>query len=71
LNRAFVQESTTADEYEEIGVATDADIDYDGELKIYQRAGDTSGDVYSLSAAMPGADDEGAPALWYQWSPEP
>ncbi len=56
-------------EFERIGAATDADIDYEGELAVYSRAGD-DGAVWTRMEAREGAVDEGTPALWYRWAPD-
>lgn len=48
-------------EFREIGEATDADIDYESPLTVYEREGDSDA-VYTLSEATP--DDV---AFWLRW----
>jgi hypothetical protein len=47
-------------EFERIGAATDADIDYEGELAVYSRAGD-DGAVWTRMEAREGAEGEERP----------
>ena len=65
-----VQADLTPDEFTQVGVASEADIDFEGELVIYDRAGDDTA-VYTLS---PGQDEDGEesdiPALWLRWALE-
>lgn len=58
-----------AGEFERIGAATEADIDYEGELAVYSRSGD-DGAVWTRMEAREGAEGEGTPALWYRWAPD-
>jgi hypothetical protein len=64
-----LQADLTADDFTEVGVASEADIDHDGGLAVYRRAGDDSA-VYTLS---PASDEEGeeadVPELWLKWEP--
>ena len=64
-----LQADLLADEFLGVGIASEADIDYEGELGVYRRAGDDSS-VYTLSPAL---DEEGEeqdiPALWLKWQP--
>jgi hypothetical protein len=64
-----LQADLVAGEFVEVGVASEADIDYKGELGVYRRASDDSS-VYTLSPAL---DEEGVeqdtPALWLKWEP--
>ncbi len=64
-----LQADLVADDFVEVGVASEADIDYEGELGVYRWAGDDSS-VYTLSPAL---DEEGVeqdiPALWLKWEP--
>ncbi len=63
------QADPISDEFTEIGVASEADIDFDGELKVYRRAGDDMA-VYTYSLAVDAEDEEGdVPALWEKWEP--
>jgi hypothetical protein len=56
--------------FEEVGEATDADIDQE-DLVVY-RKGDDSDAVYTYAEGMDSeAVGEGVPALWYRWMLEP
>ena len=67
--RDILQADLVGDEFAEIGVASEADIDYESELKVYTRAGDDAA-VYTYSSAVDGDGEEGdAPATWAQWEP--
>ena len=67
--RDILQADLVGDEFAEIGVASEADIDYESELKVYTRAGDDAA-VYTHSSAVDGDGEEGdAPATWAQWEP--
>lgn len=54
--------------YAEAGTASEADIDQD-DLTVYRRDGEPDA-VYTYAAAQ-GEGEEGTPALWYRWAPEP
>ncbi len=61
------QADLISDEFTEIGVASEADIDFDGELTVYRRQGDESA-VYTFSPAVDeGGEEEDVPALWLRW----
>ena len=63
------QADLITDQFTEIGAASEADIDFDGELKVYRRAGDDMA-VYTYSPAVDAEDEEGdVPALWEKWEP--
>ena len=65
--RDVLQADLISDEFTEIGAASEADIDYVGELKVYTRAGDGSA-VYTYSDAVDGEGEEGdTPATWAKW----
>ncbi len=64
-----LQASLITEEFEEIGIATKADIEHEGELRVYRRPGDESA-VYTLSPAVDSDGEEGdVPALWLRWEP--
>ncbi len=61
------QADLISDEFAEIGVASEANIDYDGDLTVYRRLGDDAA-VYTYSPAVDGGSEEGdVPALWDKW----
>ena len=65
--REVLQADLVNDEFAEIGVASDADIDYEGDLKVFRRSGDDAS-VYTFSAAVDVAAEEGdTPATWAKW----
>jgi hypothetical protein len=65
--RDVLQADLISNEFVEIGAASEADIDFEGELKVYRRAGDDMA-VYTYSPAMDGESEEGdVPALWNRW----
>ena len=65
--RDVLQADLISDQFTEIGAASEADIDFDGELKVYRRAGDDMA-VYTYSPAVDAEDEEGdVPALWEKW----
>ena len=67
--RDVLQADLITDQFTEIGAASEADIDFDGELKVYRRAGDDMA-VYTYSPAVDAEDEEGdVPALWEKWEP--
>ena len=62
----ILQADLVSDEFTEVGAASEADIDYEGELKVYTRAGDDA--VYTYSAAVDVDGEEAdAPATWAKW----
>ncbi len=65
--REVLQADLIADEFTEVGVASEADIDYDGELAVFRRQGDGAA-VYTFSPAIDTGSEEGdVPALWLRW----
>ena len=67
--RDIFQADLITDQFTEIGAASEADIDFDGELNVYRRAGDDMA-VYTYSPAVDAEDEEGdVPALWEKWEP--
>ncbi len=67
--RDIFQADLITDQFTEIGAASEADIDFDGELNVYRRAGDDMA-VYTYSLAVDAEDEEGdVPALWEKWEP--
>src|SRR3990172_11054548 len=46
-----IQADLISDELTEVGVASEADIDYEGQLKVYTRAGDDAV-VYTYAASL-------------------
>ena len=65
--RDVLQADLIADEFTEIGVASEADIDYDGDLTVYRRQGDAAA-AYTFSPAVDAEGEEGdLPALWNRW----
>ncbi len=64
-----LQADLIADEFAEIGVASEADIDYEGDLAVYRRTGDDSA-VYTFSEGVSEDGGEGdVPGLWLRWEP--
>ena len=65
--RDVLQANLISDDFTEVGAASEADIDFDGELTVFRRQGDDSA-VYTYS---PAEDAEGEkfdlPALWLRW----
>ncbi len=67
--RDVLQADLISDDFTEVGAASEADIDFDGELTVYRRQGDDS-TVYTYSPAVDIAGEEGdVPALWEKWEP--
>ena len=67
--RDVLQANLISDDFTEVGAASEADIDFDGELKVYRRAGDDMA-VYTYSPAVDeGGEDGDLPALWEKWEP--
>ncbi len=67
--RDVLQADLIPDQFTEIGAASEANIDFDGELKVYRRQGDDAA-VYTYSPAVDAGDEEGdLPALWNRWEP--
>ncbi len=65
--RAVLQADLIPDEFTEVGVASEADIDYEGELKVFRRQGDGAA-VYTFSPALDADGEEGGvAALWLRW----
>ena len=65
--RDILQADLVTDEFTQVGAASEADIDYVGELKVYTRAGDDAA-VYTYSDAVDGEGEEGdTPATWAKW----
>ena len=65
--REVLQADLIADEFTEVGVASEADIDYEGELTVFRRQGDGDA-VYTFSPAIGTDSEEGdVPALWFRW----
>ncbi len=65
--RDVLQANLIADDFTEIGAASEANIDFDGELTVYRRQGDDAA-VYTYSPAVDAEDEEGdLPALWNRW----
>jgi hypothetical protein len=57
-------------EFEELGEASQADIDQD-DLTVYRKADDADA-VYTYSEPVESeVVGEGSPGLWYRWTPEP
>ncbi|GAB4333394.1 MAG: hypothetical protein Kow0010_19750 [Dehalococcoidia bacterium] len=54
-------------EFTEAGVATDIDIDADGPVTVYTRAGDETG-VWTYAESVDG--ETGTPGLWFHWELE-
>ena len=67
--RDFLQANLISDDFTEVGVASEANIDFDGELTVYRRQGDDAA-VYTYSPAVDAEGEEGdLPALWEKWEP--
>ena len=67
--RDVLQANLISDEFTEVGAASEANIDFDGELTVYRRQGDDSA-VYTYSPAVDAEDEDGdLPALWNRWEP--
>ncbi len=65
--RDVLQADLISDEFTEIGAASEADIDFDGDFTVYSRQGDDAA-VYTYSPAVDGGSEEGdVPALWNRW----
>ena len=65
--RDVLQADLISDQFTEIGVASEANIDFDGELTVYRRQGDDAA-VYTFSPAIDTDGEEGdVPALWNRW----
>ena len=63
------QANLITDQFTEIGVASEANIDFDGELTGYRRQGDNSA-VYTFSPAVDAeGEEEDVTALWEKWEP--
>ena len=67
--RDVLQANLISDDFTEIGAASEADIDFDGELAVFRRQGDDSA-VYTYSPAVDiDGEEGGVPALWEKWEP--
>ncbi len=65
--REVLQADLIPEEFTEVGVASEADIDYQGELTVFRRQGDGAA-VYTFSPAIGTDSEEGdVPALWLRW----
>ncbi len=65
--REVLQANIISNDFTEVGAASEADIDFDGELKVYRLAGDDMA-VYTYSPAVDEGGEEGdLPALWEKW----
>ncbi len=65
--RAVLQADLIPDEFTEVGVASEADIDHEGELTVFRRRGEDA-PVYTFSPAIDTDGEEGdVPALWLRW----
>ena len=65
--RDVLQANLISDDFTEVGVASEANIDFDGELTVYRRQGDDAA-VYTYSPAVDQNGEEGdLPALWNRW----
>ena len=65
--REVLQADLISDEFTEIGVASEADIEHEGDLKVYGRQSDGAA-VYTFSPAVDAEGEEGeVPALWLRW----
>ncbi|MCH7836487.1 MAG: hypothetical protein IH864_06425 [Chloroflexi bacterium] len=57
------------DDLTKLGAASEADIDFDGELTVFRRRGDDAA-VYTYSPSVDAEDEEGdLPGLWNRWEP--
>lgn len=68
--REILQAHLVSDEFTEIGVASEADVEYEGEIAVFRRQGDGAdvADVYTRSPIIDIGDVEGGvPALWLRW----
>lgn len=71
LREVLADPSIPASDFVEIGTASQADIDYAGELKVYRRQGDATY-VYTYSPpASVGGQENAVPAAWLRWEPAP
>ena len=71
LREVLADPSIPASDFVEIGTASQADIDYVGELKVYRRQGDATY-VYTYSPpASVGGQENAVPAAWLRWEPAP
>ena len=61
------QANLISDQFTEIGVASAADIDFEGELTVFRRSGEDAA-VYTFSPAMDvEGEEEDVSALWLRW----
>ena len=67
--RDILQADLVSDDFTEVGVASEADIDFDGELTVFRSQGDDAA-VYTYAPAVDVSGEEGdVPALWEKWEP--
>ncbi len=67
--RDVLQADLISDDFTKVGAASEADIDFDGELTVFHRQGDDSA-VYTYSPSVDAEGEEGdLPALWEKWEP--
>ena len=67
--RDVLQADLISDDFTEVGAASEADIDFGGELTVYRRQGDDAA-VYTFSPAIDTDGEEGdVLALWEKWEP--
>ena len=65
--REVLQADLIADEFTEVGVASEAALDHEGELTVFRRQGDGAA-VYTFSPAIGTDSEEGdVPSLWLRW----
>jgi len=63
----ILQADLLSDQFTEVGTASEADVDYENELKVYTKAGEDAA-VYTYTAAVDGSGEEGdVPATWAKW----
>ncbi|MBI2765913.1 MAG: hypothetical protein HYX53_08395 [Chloroflexi bacterium] len=55
------------DGFTQVGTTREADIEFEGDLKVYRRDGDGQS-LYTLSPAT-GEGERAVPALWLRWMP--
>ncbi|MBI2913455.1 MAG: hypothetical protein HYY03_06000 [Chloroflexi bacterium] len=71
LREVMADPTIPASDFTEIGAASQADIDYVGELKVYRRQGDNVF-LYTYSPpAIVGGQEDAVPAAWLRWERAP
>jgi len=71
LRDVLTDPNIAAAEFSEIGAASAADVEHEGDLKVFSRQGEDSA-VFTYSAPVEAADPEySTPAIWYRWEPAP